>query len=178
MGISFNNNDYGITRKEWHAIKKELKAADKADDSFKLSRSDYKDMKASIKAGNLGDYLDKYGTNIRNAMGLSLTGKVDGTEDIKAAQQIVNDVTFGEVKTDKEKVLRYIKVANFERQEKDLTENYAPAADSLEKIASENLADAKLAKASDPFKFAYANVGETKVAASVENFENIFDNIA
>ena len=45
MGISFNNNDYGITRKEWRAIKKELKSADKADDSFKLSKSDYKDMK-------------------------------------------------------------------------------------------------------------------------------------
>lgn len=111
MGISFNNNDYGITRKEWHAIKKELKAADKADDSFKLSRSDYKDMKASIKAGNLGDYLDKYGTNIRNAMGLSLTGKVDGTEDVKAAQQIVNDVKLP--KTDKAKVVRYIQMANY-----------------------------------------------------------------
>ena len=59
MGISFNNNDYGITRKEWRAIKKELKSADKADDSFKLSKSDYKDMKASIKPGNFGDYLDK-----------------------------------------------------------------------------------------------------------------------
>lgn len=111
MGISFNNNDYGITRKEWRAIKKELKAADKADDSFKLSRSDYKDMKASIKAGNLCDYLDKYGTNIRNAMGLSLTGKVDGTEDVKAAQQIVNDVELP--KTDKAKVVRYIQMANY-----------------------------------------------------------------
>lgn len=111
MGISFNNNDYGITRKEWRAIKKELKAADKADDSFKLSRSDYKDMKASIEAGNLGDYLDKYGTNIRNAMGLSLTGKVDGTEDVKAAQQIVNDVELPN--TDKAKVVRYIQMANY-----------------------------------------------------------------
>ena len=111
MGISFNNNDYGITRKEWRAIKKELKSADKADDSFKLSKSDYKDMKASIKAGNLGDYLDKYGANIRNAMGLSLTSKVDGTEDVKAAQQIVNDVNLPN--TDKAKVVQYIQMANY-----------------------------------------------------------------
>ena len=132
MSISFGNNDYGITRKEWRAIKKDLKSADKADNSFQLSKADYKDMKASIKAGNLGDYLDKYGTNIRNAMGLSLTGKVDGTEDIKALQQVVNDIEF-EPNTDKAKVISYIKMANYSQIAKGAEIAFKDVGDTMTK---------------------------------------------
>jgi hypothetical protein len=121
MGISFNNNDYGITRKEWHTIKKELKAADKKNDNFELSKADYKELKTSIKNGDLGAYLDKQGAELREALGLSLKGKVDGTEDLTGAKGIVNDVNFAVrpdgKQVDKAKVIQYIQTANAKRIE-------------------------------------------------------------
>jgi hypothetical protein len=119
MGISFNNNDYGITRKEWHTIKKELKAADKKNDNFELSKADYKELKTSIKNGDLAAYLDKQGVELREALGLSLKGKVDGTENLTEAKGIVNDVDFAVrpdgKQVDKAKVIQYIQTANPER---------------------------------------------------------------
>lgn len=116
MSIGFNSNDYGITRKEWQAIKKELKAADKKNDNYELSKADLKEIKAHIKAGDLGEYLDKVGNEMKRDLGLALTGKVDGTEDIRAAQQIVNQVDFALAPdgkpTDKAKVIQYIASAN------------------------------------------------------------------
>ncbi len=116
-GINFKSNIYGITRKEWKAFKKELKAADKANDNFDLSRTDYKDMKVAIKNGDLGAYLDKASDDLKLAMGLSLTGKVDGTEYLTQASNIakVTDIK----NADKAKVIEYIQKANYNK-----TENY------------------------------------------------------
>jgi hypothetical protein len=118
-GINFSKNDYGITRQEWRAIKKDLKNADKLNDNFKLTNADYKEMKASIKSGDLSAYLDRQGADLKQAMGLSLTGRVDGTEDLQGATNIVNDVDFAirpdGKQTDKAKVIQYIKNANVVR---------------------------------------------------------------
>ena len=116
MGIGFNSNDYGITRQEWKAIKKELKTADKKNDNYELSKKDIKEIKSNIKTGDLGNYLDNVSNEMKRDLGLALTGKVDGTEDIKAAQQIVNQVDLAVrpdgKPTDKAKVIQYIVSAN------------------------------------------------------------------
>ena len=119
-GINFNSNNYGITRREWKDFKKELKAADKANDNFKLTKSDYKDMKVAIKNGDLGAYLDKASDDLKLAMGLSLTGKVDGTEDLAQASNIANVTDIKNA--DKAKVVDYIQKANYKRVKNDLTE--------------------------------------------------------
>lgn len=132
MGVNFNSNNYGITKQEWKSFKKEMKAADKANDNYELSRSDYKEMKVAIKNGDLGAYLDKASDDLKLAMGLSLTGKVDGTEDLAQATNLVNVTDIKNA--DKAKVIDYIKRANFNRMEKgmatvteDITNVYDPA---------------------------------------------------
>ena len=138
MGIGFNGNDYGITRKEWKAFKKELKSIDKKDDSFELTKADYKEIKAHIKTGDLGAYMDTKSAEIRNAMGLSLSGKVDSTEDIKGAQAIVNNVDFAPTPdgkpTDKAKVMQYISLANTPR----IAESFKEGATNFERVATES----------------------------------------
>lgn len=111
MGIfglnGFNgNNDYGITRKELRQFEKELKNADKKDNSFQLNKSDYKEIREAINNGTLGAYLDRQSDAIRQAMGLAFNGKVD---DIREAQGIAQKVEFApEDNVDVDKVLRYI----------------------------------------------------------------------
>ena len=108
-GINFNSNNYGITKNEWKAIKKELKAADKKNDNFELTKTDYKAIETAIAKGDLAAYLDKAGDDLKLAMGLALTGKVDGTENLEETKAIVSNL---DADCDKNKVLNYIIQAN------------------------------------------------------------------
>lgn len=102
-------NDYGIRfgnlfrKGEWKAIKKELQKLDAKNDNFELTKADYKEIKAHIKAGDLGAYMDKISDDMRNALGLSLKGKVD---DLDEAQRIAKGVKLENA--DLDKVLKYI----------------------------------------------------------------------
>lgn len=147
-GINFNSNNYGITRREWKDFKKELKAADKANDNFKLTKSDYKDMKVAIKNGDLGAYLDKASDDLKLAMGLSLTGKVDGTENLTLASNIVNVTDIKNA--DKAKVVDYIQKANFNRVEKD-TVAYTDGLDQINGPAMKRATAAHVQKQDGPF---------------------------
>lgn len=79
MGIGFNSNDYGITRKEFKQFKNEMQLKDLQNDKIELTKQDYKEVKEHIKNGDLGKYLDNVSEEMRNAMGLSLKGKVDNS---------------------------------------------------------------------------------------------------
>lgn len=147
-GINFNSNNYGITRREWKDFKKELKAIDKANDNFKLTKSDYKDMKVAIKNGDLGAYLDKASDELKVAMGLSLTGKVDGTENLTLASNIVNVTDIKNA--DKAKVVDYIQKANFNRVEKD-TVAYTDGLDQIDGPAMKRATAAHVQKQDGPF---------------------------
>ncbi len=147
-GINFNSNNYGITRREWKDFKKELKATDKANDNFKLTKSDYKDMKVAIKNGDLGAYLDKASDDLKVAMGLSLTGKVDGTENLTLASNIVNVTDIKNA--DKAKVVDYIRKANFNRVEKD-TVAYTDGLDQIDGPAMKRAIAAHVQKQDGPF---------------------------
>lgn len=147
-GINFNSNNYGITRREWKDFKKELKATDKANDNFKLTKSDYKDMKVAIKNGDLGAYLDKASDDLKVAMGLSLTGKVDGTENLTLASNIVNVTDIKNA--DKAKVVDYIRKANFNRVEKD-TVAYTDGLDQIDGPAMKLAIAAHVQKQDGPF---------------------------
>ena len=147
-GINFNSNNYGITRREWKDFKKELKAIDKANDNFKLTKSDYKDMKVAIKNGDLGAYLDKASDDLKVAMGLSLTGKVDGTENLTLASNIVNVTDIKNA--DKAKVVDYIRKANFNRVEKD-TVAYTDGLDQIDGPAMKLAIAAHVQKQDGPF---------------------------
>lgn len=147
-GINFNSNNYGITRREWKDFKKELKATDKANDNFKLTKSDYKDMKVAIKNGDLGAYLDKASDDLKVAMGLSLTGKVDGTENLTLASNIVNVTDIKNA--DKAKVVDYIQKANFNRVEKD-TVAYTDGLDQIDGPAMKRATAAHVQKQDGPF---------------------------
>lgn len=135
MGINFDN-DYGITRKEWKSLKKEIKAEAKQNEQIDFKRSDIKEIKKAIKSGNLGDYLDKLAADNKldmlNAMGLKLTGKVDGTEDIEGAKRILEQVQLGPTSdgkpVDKAKVLQYILSANT----KQIAEGFQQGASNFE----------------------------------------------
>lgn len=113
MGIEFNN-DYGINRKEWKALKKELKTEAKQNENIDFKRSDIKELKSAIKTGDLGAHLDQVGKDMQGIMGLKLTGKVNGTEDINAIHQMIKDIEFNN-DVDKAKVLKYIDIANIDR---------------------------------------------------------------
>ena len=147
-GINFNSNNYGITRREWKDFKKELKATDKANDNFKLTKSDYKDMKVAIKNGDLGAYLPKASDDLKVAMGLSLTGKVDGTENLTLASNIVNVTDIKNA--DKAKVVDYIRKANFNRVEKD-TVAYTDGLDQIDGPAMKRAIAAHVQKQDGPF---------------------------
>ena len=147
-GINFNSNNYGITRREWKDFKKELKAADKANDNFKLTKSDYKDMKVAIKNGDLGAYLDKASDDLKLAMGLSLTGKVDGTENLTLASNIVNVTDIKNA--NKAKVVDYIQKANFNRVEKN-TVAYTDGLDQINGPAMKRATAAHVQKQDGPF---------------------------
>ena len=147
-GINFNSNNYGITRREWKDFKKELKATDKANDNFKLTKSDYKDIKVAIKNGDLGAYLDKASDDLKVAMGLSLTGKVDGTENLTLASNIVNVTDIKNA--DKAKVVDYIRKANFNRVEKD-TVAYTDGLDQIDGPAMKRAIAAHVQKQDGPF---------------------------
>ncbi len=105
MNFDINNN-YGITKPEWKAFKKELKKLDKQDDSFKLTKADYKEMEAHIEAGDFGVYMEQKSAEIKHAMGLALNGKVD---DLAEAQRIAKGVELHDA--DLDKVLGYIESA-------------------------------------------------------------------
>ena len=105
-------NDYGIRfgnlfkKSEWKAVKKELQRLDEKNDNFEFTKADYKEIKAHIKAGDLGAYMDKLSDDMRSALGLSLTKKVDGSEDMLSMLKIVSDVNLAGA--DKTKVIKYI----------------------------------------------------------------------
>ena len=153
MSISFNGNDYGITKKEWRAIKKELKAADKKNDNYDLSKADFKEIKTHIATGDLGAYLDRVGSDMRRDLGLALTGKVDGSEDIKAAQSIVTNVDLAArpdgKPTDKAKVMQYIAAANVPQ----IAASFREASLNIENVgtASHIATDAKNSPFADVF---------------------------
>jgi len=119
MGFGINGNDYGIDRKEWKQLKKELKAEAKQG-NIDLKRADVKELKNAIKTGDLGAHLDQVGKDMQGIMGLHLTGKVDGTEAVARAQEvaeitaIIDNVKL-EDGVDTAKVLQYIKNANISR---------------------------------------------------------------
>lgn len=119
MGFGINGNDYGIDRKEWKQLKKELKTEAKQG-NIDLTRTDIKDIKKAIKTGDLGAHLDQVGKDMQGVLGLHLTSKVDGTEAIANAQEvaeitaIVDNVKL-ENGVDTEKVLQYIRNANISR---------------------------------------------------------------
>ncbi|MBQ8167788.1 hypothetical protein IJZ97_00005, partial [bacterium] len=119
FGINGKGNEYGISRKEFRELKRDLKAEAKKQ-NIDFSRADMKELKSAIKTGDLGAHLDQVGKDMQGLMGLHLTGKVDGTEaltnaqTVKYIQAIVDTVDFGDG-VDKAKVLTYIKNANIER---------------------------------------------------------------
>lgn len=63
------NNIYGIDKKEYKELKKELKQQNV---DFKKS-----EFKEAVNNGNLSTYLDNVGVEMKTAMGLYLTPKVD-----------------------------------------------------------------------------------------------------
>ena len=116
-------NDYGIRfgnlfkKSEWKAVKKELQRLDEKKDNFEFTKADYKEIKAHIKAGDLGAYMDKLSDDMRSALGLSLTKKVDGSEDMLSMLKIVSDVNLAGA--DKTKVIKYIQKANVDEMVKN-----------------------------------------------------------
>ncbi|MBR6723457.1 hypothetical protein IKL64_08375 [bacterium] len=139
-GINFNGNSYGINKQEFKAFKQELKKADKANDNFDLSKADYKEIEAAIVKGDLSAYLDRAGAELKVAMGIALTGKVDGTEDLDAARQIVNNAEF-DVRpdgkpTDKAKVIQYIINANPQRVEQNLASDLGDVFPALQLLGN------------------------------------------
>ena len=119
-----------------------------SNDNFKLTKSDYKDMKVAIKNGDLGAYLDKASDDLKLAMGLSLTGKVDGTENLTLASNIVNVTDIKNA--DKAKVVDYIQKANFNRVEKD-TVAYTDGLDQINGPAMKRATAAHVQKQDGPF---------------------------
>ena len=119
FGINGKGNEYGISRREFRDLKKDLKAEAKKQ-NIDFSRADMKELKRAIKNNSLGAHLDQVGKDMQGIMGLHLTGKVDGTEaavnaqKVKDIQAIIDAVDLGS-SVDKAKVLSYIKNANIER---------------------------------------------------------------
>ncbi len=67
------SNIYGIDKKEYKEIKADLKRQ-----NIKFKKSE---LKAAINNRNLEAYLENVGTEMKNALGLSLTPKLNLTED-------------------------------------------------------------------------------------------------
>ena len=81
-------------------------------------------------------------------MGLSLTGKVDGTENLTLASNIVNVTDIKNA--DKAKVVDYIRKANFNRVEKD-TVAYTDGLDQIDGPAMKRAIAAHVQKQDGPF---------------------------
>ena len=77
IGKKFNNNAYGIDKKtEWkgeNGLKEELKK------TGLFTKKDLKEIKKAIKSDQLSSYMDTMGIEMQNALGLSLSSKVDLT---------------------------------------------------------------------------------------------------
>lgn len=105
FGIRFNKgNQYGIDKKsEWKGAEG-LKQDLKSDPLF--TKKDIKEIKKHINNGDLGAYMDTMSADMRNALGLKLSGKVD---DLSEAQRIAKGVSLEGA--DLDKVLSYIRNA-------------------------------------------------------------------
>ncbi len=105
FGIRFNkNNSYGIEKKtEWKGAEG-LKQDLKSDPLF--TKKDIKEIKQHINNGDLGAYMDTLSADMRNALGLKLSGRVD---DLNEAQRIAKGVPLEGA--DLDKVLSYIQNA-------------------------------------------------------------------
>lgn len=141
MAIGFDNNDYGITRKEFREFKREMKKLDRESDAIELTRKDYKEIKAHIKNGDLGAYMENVGEEMRAAMGLKLSNKVDIGKEIAASLRILHDVNLGKTPDGKDvdvaKVSEFIKAADASRIEQSITGGFAPQMTNVEISATE-----------------------------------------
>lgn len=119
MVFGIEKNNYGINSKEWRQLKKDLKTQAK-NGNIDLRKKDLTDLKQAIETNNLGVHLDQIAKEMKGVLGLHLTGKVDGTEDVERAQtvaeitEIINNVKF-EDGVDTKKVLQYVRNANVTR---------------------------------------------------------------
>ena len=156
MVIGFNNNDYGITRQEFKQFKKEMQLKDLQNDKIELTKQDYKEIKKHIKNGDLGKYLDNVSEEMRNAMGLSLKGKVDDSPirktpvrvdgNVQAARRLPSRNGFGLVNApavrymietlpedvDRSKVLNHIAAADEARIDELMSKSFEPLMKALE----------------------------------------------
>lgn len=149
----FDSNKYGVTKEEFKEFKREMKQLDKLDDSFKMTGKDYKEIKTHIKKGDLGAYMANIGEEMRTAMGLTLSGKVDSAIELEESKKLAKTTSLKE-DADLEKVLGFIQIANYQR----IADNVQDSKNKIEDLAVTNNANDLFNKAS----FAKLDLPETK----------------
>ncbi len=86
----FDGNNYDLTRKELRKARKEIQ------ENLGLSKSEakaqMKEVKNHIKMGDLGEYLDKLGDDMKGAMGLHLTPKMEKVSPKADIDELIQDV--------------------------------------------------------------------------------------
>lgn len=105
-GSRFADNKYDITKNEYKELRKDLEES-----NIELTRTQRKELKAAIKNGNLGDYLDQQSAKMQSALGLSLSSKVGKANNgtVQSAAQLAREYSdiFGN-DCDIQKVIQYI----------------------------------------------------------------------
>lgn len=107
-GLFNNVGNRNITNQDYKDVKKDLKQ----NEQIKFSG---KEPANNVKSGDLGEYLDNTGLEMKQALGLSLStkaAKTDTTQNVDEAKALAQNV---KLDGDLSKVLSYINTANYPR---------------------------------------------------------------
>ncbi len=107
-GLFNNVGNRSITNQDYKDVKKDLKQ----NEQIKFSE---KEPANNVKSGDLGEYLDNAGLEMKQALGLSLSTKAAKTDTIQNVDEVKSLAQNVKLDGDLSKVLSYINTANYPR---------------------------------------------------------------